>query len=153
MAVSSKLRYLVFRRDNYTCRYCGASAPDVQLEADHVMPRSKGGRDVLENLVTACQACNGGKSNALPEHWLAAEIKAITDEWEEPGEEDDYEVAAYQEALYELAALTAGEVLHWIAQTYIAAMPYRPTHHELILCAGGMARDARRKQEAGNGAS
>lgn len=62
MAVSRRLRFEVLRRDNFTCRYCGASAPDVRLEVDHVTPRSLGGPDKPWNLVAACQDCNGGKS-------------------------------------------------------------------------------------------
>ncbi len=53
----------IFRRDNYTCQYCGARAKDLTL--DHVVPRHKGGRHTWENLVTACRACNhrkGGKT-------------------------------------------------------------------------------------------
>lgn len=63
MSVSKKLRWQVLVRDGFMCRYCGSAAPDVRLEADHVIPRSKGGLDTLENLVTACEACNRGKSD------------------------------------------------------------------------------------------
>ena len=38
MALSKRLRYEILRRDNHTCRYCGASAPDVTLTVDHVVP-------------------------------------------------------------------------------------------------------------------
>lgn len=64
MAVSKKLRFEVFRRDNFACRYCGATAKDgAFLEPDHVVPRARGGKDVATNLVTACDACNSGKSD------------------------------------------------------------------------------------------
>lgn len=64
MAVRNKLRFEVFRRDNWQCRYCGRAAKDgAVLEPDHVIPRSRGGRDVATNLVTACEACNSGKSD------------------------------------------------------------------------------------------
>ena len=63
MAVSKRLRYEIFRRDNHTCRYCGRSAPDVELEADHVVPRTLGGDDEPSNLVTSCADCNAGKSS------------------------------------------------------------------------------------------
>lgn len=62
MAVSKALRYQIFRRDNNTCRYCGASAPGVKLVIDHVVPEALGGKSVPENLVTACDPCNNGKS-------------------------------------------------------------------------------------------
>lgn len=60
------LRFKVFHRDGFRCRYCGKAAADgALLEADHVIPRSKGGLDSLENLVTACWECNAGKSDRL----------------------------------------------------------------------------------------
>ena len=65
MAVSRKLRFEVFKRDSFTCQYCGRSAPEVLLEADHIEPKAKGGKDTILNLITACKDCNGGKS-AVP---------------------------------------------------------------------------------------
>lgn len=59
--LDDELRFTVLRRDNYTCRYCGAKAPDVRLEVDHVVPASDGGSSTEDNLVTACFACNRGK--------------------------------------------------------------------------------------------
>jgi 5-methylcytosine-specific restriction endonuclease McrA len=38
MAISKKLRFEVFKRDNFTCQYCGRETPEVILEADHVIP-------------------------------------------------------------------------------------------------------------------
>lgn len=63
MAVGPKLRFEVFKRDSFTCQYCGRSAPDVVLQADHIHPVSKGGDDDAMNLVTSCWECNSGKSN------------------------------------------------------------------------------------------
>lgn len=63
MAVSKRTRFEVFKRDSFKCQYCGRSAPDVVLEADHVEPKSKGGKDAIINLVTACRDCNAGKSD------------------------------------------------------------------------------------------
>lgn len=56
------LRFDVFRRDNFCCRYCGRSSPSVTLEVDHVVAVSNGGTDEIGNLVTACIDCNRGKS-------------------------------------------------------------------------------------------
>lgn len=61
--LSKKLRFEVFKRDAFTCQYCGKKAPDVVLEVDHIKPVSKGGKDELLNLVTACFDCNRGKRN------------------------------------------------------------------------------------------
>lgn len=53
----------IFRRDNYTCQYCGRQTKDLTL--DHVVPRRRGGTHTWENLVSACRVCNrrkGGKT-------------------------------------------------------------------------------------------
>jgi hypothetical protein len=63
MAVGKKLRFEIFKRDGFTCQYCGRTPPDVVLNCDHVTPVSKGGTDDQENLITACFDCNSGKSN------------------------------------------------------------------------------------------
>lgn len=57
-----KLRWKILRRDQYTCQYCGQSAPNVQLEIDHRIPIIDGGTDGEDNLVTSCWACNRGKN-------------------------------------------------------------------------------------------
>ncbi len=49
----------LFRRDNYTCQYCGKR--DFHLTIDHVMPRHLGGKHIWTNLVTACSTCNHRK--------------------------------------------------------------------------------------------
>lgn len=66
MAVSKRTRYEVLNRDNFTCRYCGQSAPDVKLHVDHVMPVALGGADTPDNLVAACMDCNAGKASTHP---------------------------------------------------------------------------------------
>lgn len=57
--------YAVLARDKWTCCSCGRStrAHGVLLEVDHIVPRSKGGTDDLDNLQTLCKKCNLGKSN------------------------------------------------------------------------------------------
>lgn len=64
-AMSKKLRFEVFKRDNFKCQYCGKCAPDVVLHVDHIDPVSKGGKNEIMNLITACEDCNGGKSDRL----------------------------------------------------------------------------------------
>lgn len=67
---SWRLRFLVNRRDRFTCRACGRSPANeigVVLHVDHIIPWSKGGETVLDNLQTLCQKCNLGKSD-LPMH-------------------------------------------------------------------------------------
>ncbi|WP_369292794.1 HNH endonuclease [Variovorax sp. J22R115] len=60
-SIPHSMRFQVLRRDGFACRYCGRGAPDVKLHVDHVVPWSKGGRSAVENLRTACEACNLGK--------------------------------------------------------------------------------------------
>lgn len=62
--VSASLRWSVFARDGFCCRYCGRQAGQdcVELHADHVVSVADGGDNSFDNLVTACQRCNGGKS-------------------------------------------------------------------------------------------
>lgn len=62
MSVSVRLRFEVFKRDRFTCQYCGRTPPDVLLHVDHIVPRAEGGPDDPENLRTACQDCNLGKA-------------------------------------------------------------------------------------------
>ena len=51
----------ILARDNYTCRYCGRHAPEVELHVDHIFPKSGGGSDGKNNLITSCKDCNLGK--------------------------------------------------------------------------------------------
>jgi hypothetical protein len=65
---SLRLRFRVMKRDNFSCRACGASPalrPGLLLHVDHNKAWSLGGETVEENLRTLCEACNLGKSNVL----------------------------------------------------------------------------------------
>jgi len=63
--IGKRLRFEVFKRDSFTCQYCGGKAPDVVLHCDHINPVAKGGTNDILNLVTACSSCNSGKG-AVP---------------------------------------------------------------------------------------
>lgn len=67
-SISIRTRFEVFKRDMFTCRYCGAKPPGVVLHIEHVVPVSKGGTGDITNLVTACESCNAGKSDVLLTH-------------------------------------------------------------------------------------
>ena len=54
----------IMKRDRHTCQYCGSKKG---LTLDHVLPRSRGGGDSWENLVTACDHCNVKKGNRTPD--------------------------------------------------------------------------------------
>jgi 5-methylcytosine-specific restriction endonuclease McrA len=54
----------IMRRDKFSCQYC---AKKSDLTIDHVLPKSRGGKDQWENLVTACEKCNVKKGNKTPQ--------------------------------------------------------------------------------------
>ncbi len=56
----------IFIRDNHTCQYCGRRAPKDDMTIDHIIPKSRGGRTVWENIVLACTHCNTKKGSKLP---------------------------------------------------------------------------------------
>lgn len=57
-------RKAVLARDSWTCQYCGSRKPG--LTVDHVIPRSRGGKSVWENIVASCATCNRRKGSHLP---------------------------------------------------------------------------------------
>ena len=64
--INLRLRFLVMKRDNFKCCMCGrspATTPGLELHIDHIVPWSKGGETVIDNLQTLCSDCNLGKSN------------------------------------------------------------------------------------------
>jgi 5-methylcytosine-specific restriction endonuclease McrA len=85
----------VLRRDNNRCGYCGGSAGTI----DHVLPRSRGGKDSWENLVACCLRCNNLKGDRTPSEmnwtlctvprpphgtsWLVRGIERAMPDWEE----------------------------------------------------------------------
>jgi 5-methylcytosine-specific restriction endonuclease McrA len=65
----------VLSRDHYTCQYCGTTPLRKNLTVDHVIPRSRGGKTIWKNVVTACEKCNGRKGNRTP---AEAGLKLLT---------------------------------------------------------------------------
>lgn len=63
--ISKKMRFEVFKRDNFTCQYCERHAPDVVLECDHIKPVAEGGKNTFLNLITSCMECNRGKGKTV----------------------------------------------------------------------------------------
>lgn len=64
----SRLRHLIFLRDGYRCIECGSTNKDTILHLDHIIPKSKGGTNNIENLQTLCWVCNLGKSDTIWEN-------------------------------------------------------------------------------------
>ena len=120
-AVSKRLRFEILRRDNHTCRYCGAAAPHVKLQVDHVLPVALGGSDEATNLITACEACNSGKSSATPNQGVVAQVAADAAAWADAMKQAAAEIAAKdeQEATY------VAEVMR-VAGAYRSMPPQAP---------------------------
>lgn len=81
-ALSKKTRFDVFKRDKFTCQYCGAHPPGVLLHVDHIVAVAEGGTNTEGNLTTSCEACNLGKGarplNVVPES-LAERAKRVAE--------------------------------------------------------------------------
>jgi 5-methylcytosine-specific restriction endonuclease McrA len=69
----------VYARDGWRCQFCAVRFAPHELTMDHVLPRSKGGRTVWENIATSCRKCNGRKGGRTPEqagmHLLTTPVK------------------------------------------------------------------------------
>ncbi len=75
-ALTQKTRFEVFKRDSFTCIYCGGKPPTIILEVDHIIPVAKKGTNDIDNLATSCFSCNRGKSaNELTSIPLTVEEK------------------------------------------------------------------------------
>jgi len=64
-----RLRFEIFKRDNFTCQYCGRNVKDdkVKLHLEHIVPKSNGGESEIDNYTTSCFECNIGKGDVLLE--------------------------------------------------------------------------------------
>lgn len=81
MAISKRLRFEILRRDDFRCRYCGATPNEAELQVDHVTPTSLGGDDSAANLATSCAPCNSGKGSAPLDGPTVAEVEAVNIAW------------------------------------------------------------------------
>lgn len=79
--ISKSIRFEVFKRDSFTCQYCGRAAPEVILHLDHINPVAGGGDSDILNLVTSCEDCNLGKgAKPLDDNSAIQKQKAQLDE-------------------------------------------------------------------------
>jgi len=70
--ISNFISWNVFRRDEYTCRYCGKN--DVPLTVDHVVLWEEGGPSIEDNLVACCRKCNQKRGNLRYKAWLKSDL-------------------------------------------------------------------------------
>lgn len=126
MSVSVRTRFEVFKRDRFTCAYCGQTPPKVLLEVDHVVPRAAGGSDDMENLVTSCQDCNRGKSDKLLEEGVRPAVSTVAIE--------ELEERIAQAQAYAQLAQTMGDLLekqlHIVVEAWARAFRAEPREVE-----------------------
>lgn len=70
--IDQNVTWKVFRRDSYTCRYCGRN--DIPLSVDHVVRWEDGGPTVEDNLVSSCRPCNRTRGNLSYRDWIASPV-------------------------------------------------------------------------------
>ena len=58
-----RLRFEILNKYQFTCQYCGRKSPQIELQIDHIVPLSKGGKNEKENMIVACVECNLGKGD------------------------------------------------------------------------------------------
>lgn len=142
MSLSVRTRFEVFKRDRFTCSYCGGHPPDVLLECDHVIPRAAGGSDDMDNLVTACWNCNRGKSDRLLDEGDRPTVSAKT---VEALEERLSQAKAYVELLSQLSNVTDamfGRVQEEWARAFGAKTEERESGAVWVLPGGGWPKEA-----------
>jgi len=97
--VGKTLRFEVFKRDSFTCQYCGAKSPDVLLELDHIHPVADGGGNEVLNLLTSCVDCNRGKgARLLSDESLLAKQRRTLEELQERREQIEWMMECYRAA-------------------------------------------------------
>lgn len=103
--ISKRVRFEIFKRDEFTCVYCGAHPPQAVMEIDHVVPVAEGGGNDIDNLATACWDCNRGKGpvplDSVPQQ-LADKAEMVA--------EREAQLRAYYEILQAKRDRTEGEI-------------------------------------------
>ncbi len=102
LPIPKSVRFEVFKRDSFTCQYCGKSAPNVVLHVDHIQPIAKDGDNDITNLITACQDCNLGKgARELSDDAVIQKRKKQLDELQERREQLEM-IYEWQKSLVDL---------------------------------------------------
>lgn len=109
MSIPLNVRFAVLKRDRFTCVYCGAHPPQIQIEVDHFFPASRGGSDDYPNLVTSCLDCNRGKGTTILGNDDWPEVGSPLWRWIEKGAEDAS--AYYKQRFLERDDKTLAEVV------------------------------------------
>ena len=108
-STGKRQRFEIFKRDGFTCQYCGRTPPAVVLVIDHLLPVASGGGEEITNKITSCEACNQGKADRL-----LSDVPAAVGELLEKSVERAEQLAEYNEFLlaqrkqYETTAIEIG---------------------------------------------
>lgn len=115
--ISKKLRFEVFKRDFFTCTYCGNKPPKIVLEVDHLLPVSRGGKNNIDNLVCSCFDCNRGKSNT--------ELSSVPPSLEIKNTQTEEKLKQYKEYIKYLDALEKSkrQEINYVENVYCDAYP------------------------------
>ena len=82
--IETSVMWEVFRRDHYTCRYCGNDK--VPMTVDHIVLWEAGGPSIEKNLICSCKKCNNTRGNMFYEQWLCSEeYKRVSKDLSEEG--------------------------------------------------------------------
>lgn len=109
--IGKRLRFEIFKRDAFTCSYCGRTPPAVTLEIDHVVAVAQGGDNDPANLATSCFDCNRGKASGdltavMP---TTAEVMARRKELESQVEEYNRFLTGLREHMEERVVYIGGD--------------------------------------------
>lgn len=129
-STGKRLRFEIFKRDNFTCQYCGAQPPDVVLVVDHIHPVSAGGTNDELNLITACETCNQGKADKpLGDRIVRPDADLLYLETQQ----EIAELERYREslAIREAEILKVVESLQNLWITY-SALDWHPADHTIL---------------------
>lgn len=127
--LTKRMRFDVFKRDRFCCQYCGATPPAVILEVDHVVPVAEGGKNQIDNLVTACFDCNRGKSDRMLSDMpqtLNLKMAAIVEKREQV---KAFEKLLKSERKYEESAIDSIES---VFQEFFAGKVFTPSFRESV---------------------
>ena len=91
-AIGKKLRFEIFKRDGFSCAYCGNTPPAVVLEVDHITAVANGGENDPDNLITSCFDCNRGKGARE----LSSKIPSISERMKREAELEE-QLKAYRQ--------------------------------------------------------
>lgn len=118
--IDSKLRFEIFKKDLFTCQYCGRSAPEVELQVEHIIAKANGGTDDIDNLMTSCSQCNYAKNaNPISDKLYTTNLfeKHIKDISDIKKRKAQFElITLYKKELAELESMEVKEILSLIPE-------------------------------------